>query len=118
MPDKPLTVDEYLSGVDDEKRAALEGLRAQIRAVVPEAEERIAYGIPTYRYEGESLVGFGAGKRHCAFYLMSAGVLDGFEEELADRDSSGGTVRFLPNDPLPDALVRTLIEARIAENRA
>jgi uncharacterized protein YdhG (YjbR/CyaY superfamily) len=84
---------------------------------VPEAEERMAYGIPTYRFEGKSLVGFGAAKRHCAFYLMSATVLDGFEDELDGRDSSGGTVRFSPDDPLPDALVRALIEARIAENR-
>jgi len=36
------TVDEYLAGVPDDKRVALERLRAQIKAAVPDATESIS----------------------------------------------------------------------------
>jgi len=40
------TIDEYLAGVPDDKRAALERLREQIRAAAPDATEAISYGMP------------------------------------------------------------------------
>src|SRR5688572_13746036 len=71
MAAKPKSIDEYLAGVTDEQRPALERLRKSIRAAAPKAEACISYGLAAFRLNG-MLVAFGATKNHCAFYLMSS----------------------------------------------
>ena len=115
MADKPQTIDEYLASVSEDQRAALEKLRKTIKSVAPTAEECISYQICAFRQNG-MLVGFGATAKHCAFYLMSASTVAAFQDDLKDYDTSKGTIRFQPDKPLPTALVRKLVKARIAEN--
>ena len=112
---KASTIDEYLANLSDDKRAALEKLRRTIRAAAPQADECISYQVPAFRLNG-ILVGFGATANHCAFYPMSASTVAAHKEELQDYDTSKGTIRFQPDKPLPAALVRKLVKARIAEN--
>ncbi len=112
---KPATIDEYLAGLSDDKRAALEKLRNTIRRAAPKAEECISYSLPAFRLNG-LLVGFGATANHCAFYPMSGTTVEAHEKDLEGYDTSKGTIRFQPDKPLPAALVRKLVKARIAEN--
>ena len=111
---KVTTIDEYLARLGDDKRAALEKLRRTIKAAVPGAEECISYGLPAFRYQKRMLVWFGAAKGHCSFY--PGGVVDACKDDLADYDTSKGTVRFQPERPLPVTLVKKLLKARIAAN--
>ena len=110
---KTKTFDGFLAGLSADKRAALEKLRKTIRAAVPKAEECISYGIPAFRLNGKFLVGLGAGADHCSFYPGSA--LDAYKQELKRYETSRGTIRFQPSKPLPAALVRRLLKARIAK---
>ena len=114
---KPVTIDEYLAPLDDEKRAALEKLRKAIRAAAPGAEECISYGIPAFRIGGRLLVGFGAAANHCSFY-PGAYPLEAHKKEIEAYDTSKGTIRFPAESPLPAALVRKLVKARLAERGA
>jgi len=109
------TIDEYLAALNDDKRAALQKLRKTIHAAAPVAEECISYQLPAFRLNG-MLVAFGATASHCAFYPMSTSTVAAHKEELKDYDTSKGTIRFQPEKPLPAALVRKLVKARIAEN--
>jgi uncharacterized protein YdhG (YjbR/CyaY superfamily) len=109
-------VEAFLAALPDEQRDALGSLRATIRSVVPTATEGISYGIPTFKLHGRPLVGFGAVRGHCAFYLMSTAVMDAHRDELAAYDLGKGTIRFQPEAPVQTALVRELVEARIGEN--
>jgi uncharacterized protein YdhG (YjbR/CyaY superfamily) len=115
MSAKPATIDEYLAALSEEKRGVLEKLRKTIRAAAPKAEECISYGIPAFRLHG-MLVGFGAAAKHCAFYPMSSSTIEAYSEELSRYDTSKGTIRFAAEKPLPAALVRKLVKARISEN--
>ena len=115
MAAKPRTIDEYLAALSDDKRAALEKLRKTIRAAAPKAEECISYSLPAFRQNG-MLVAFGATANHCAFYLMSSSTVEAHKDELKSYDTSKGTIRFQADKPLPVALVRKLVKARIAEN--
>ncbi len=115
MKTKPGTIDEYLAAVSDDKRAALEKLRKTIRAAAPQAEECISYQLAAFRQNG-MLVAFGATANHCAFYLMSSSTVEAHKNELKDYDTRKGTIRFQADKPLPAALVRKLVKARIAEN--
>lgn len=109
----PATIDGYLAALSDEKRAALERLRKAIRAAAPRAEECISYQMPAFRLDGKMLVWFGASANHCSFY--PGAVVQGFKRELAAFQISKGTVRFQPSKPLPLALIRKLVKARIAQ---
>jgi uncharacterized protein YdhG (YjbR/CyaY superfamily) len=115
MTGKPTNIDEYLAGVSEDKRAALEQLRQTIRAAAPQAEECISYQLAAFRQNG-MLVGFGASAKHCAFYLLSGATVEAHKDELKGYDTSKGTIRFQPDKPLPVDLVRKLVEARIEEN--
>jgi len=109
-------VDEYLAGVPKEARATLEKLRKTIKAVAPKATEVISYQMPMYKQNG-MVVGFAAFKDHCSIFPGSA-VMDAHKEELKHYDTSKGTIRFPANKPLPAALVKKLVKARIKENEA
>ena len=111
----PTSVDDYLSRLPQEQRAALIALREQIRRAAPGATECISYGLPAFR-RNRVLCGYGATARHCAFYAFSSSALAGFAAELAGFDVSKGTVRFQPERPLPAGLVKRLVEARLAED--
>jgi uncharacterized protein YdhG (YjbR/CyaY superfamily) len=114
----PTDVVHYLAAVPEEARASLEKLRKTIKAAAPEATEVISYRIPTFKDHGRPLVGYAAFPRHCGFYVMSPAVMDAYKDELEPYDIATATIRFPANKPLPAALVRKLVKARIAENEA
>lgn len=116
MGAKITTFDDYLAALDGANRGALEKLRKAIKAAAPKAEEGISYGLAAFRLSGKPLVALGATEKHCAFYLMSNSTVKDHAEELKKYDTSTGTIRFPANQPLPAALVKKLVKARIAEN--
>lgn len=117
-PSRSPEIDAFLASLPPDVRDALEGLRRTIAAAAPDAVEAIAYGVPAFRYRGRPLVSFGAGKRHCSFYVQSPAVMEALRTELEDYDTAKGTIRFAPDRPLPAELVTTLVRARIAETDA
>lgn len=107
--------DEYLAQVEEpDKRAALAKLRAQLTKLLPGAEETISYGLPTFKL-GRGVMAYGVAAKHCALYPMSGEIVAAFADELADFGTSKGTIRFTPEKPLPAALVKKLVKARLAE---
>jgi uncharacterized protein YdhG (YjbR/CyaY superfamily) len=110
-------IDDYLASVPVEARAVLEKLRRTIRDAAPMATEKISWGMPAFYYKGP-LVSFGAFKDHCSFFPMSVSVMTSHKLQLKRYDTSKGTVRFPMNKPLPAALVKKLVKARIKENEA
>lgn len=113
---KPRTIDEYLAGLSVGQQEALGKLRRAIHAAAPGAEEYIGYGLAGFKHNGRPLVFFGAWTGHCALYAASPAIQAKFQPELKDFEVSKGTIRFTPEKPLPVALVKRLIKARIAEN--
>ena len=114
MAPKPTTIDEFLSTLTADKRAALEHLRKTIKSIVPNASECISYGVPGFRLGGRLLVSFGAGKNHCALY-PGAHPIKSHAAALEKYDTSKGTVRFPIDKPLPATLVRKLVKSRVEE---
>jgi len=108
-------IDAYLSAVDEPKRSTLEALRRSIRAAVPEAEEGISYGMPAFRVDGKVVAGFAAFKNHLAYLPHSGSVLAELAEELAGYERTSGSLHFAIDQPLPDDLVRRLVEVKLAQ---
>jgi uncharacterized protein YdhG (YjbR/CyaY superfamily) len=114
----PTTIDEYLATVPEDVRKVLQILRQTIKSIVPEAEERIAYRIPIFRLQRD-LVGFSAQrdpqKRFCSFYTMSSPLAKAMKKDLQSYEVSGATIHFTPEKPLPAALVKKIVRARVKE---
>ncbi len=111
-------VEVYLAGVPEPARTTLAKVRERIRAAAPqEATEKLSYGIPSFQYKG-GLVGYAAFKTHCSFFPMSASLLDEMGDDLKSFRTSKGTLQFPLDKPLPAALVKKLVKARVAQNEA
>ncbi len=113
----PTVIDTYLATQPDDVRQALEHLRQLIKSLAPEAEEAINYGIPAFMLNG-MLVGIAASKSHCGFYPGNGSIVEQYKDELTGYSTSKGTIRFTPDKPLPDDLVKHIVVQRIAENAA
>ena len=111
------TIDDYLANVNSaDQRTVLEKLRQTIRGVAPTAEECISYGLAAFRLNGRPLVAFGAWANHCALYPMSSKTVKAFQDQLKNFETTKGTIRFSTDNPLPTALVKKLVKARVVEN--
>ena len=111
-------VEAYLAKVPEPAHTTLQMIRATIRAAAPkDAAECISYGMPAFRYKG-ALVGYAAFKEHCSFFPMSASLLDDFAEEVKNYRTAKGTLQFAQNKPLPAALVKKMVKARVVQNEA
>ena len=111
----PKTVDEYLAGFPEPARSTLKKIRATIRSAAPaEATEAISYRIPSFKYKG-LLMWYAAFADHCSLF-PGASVIAAFKDELKGYAVAKGTIRFPVDKPLPAALVKKLVKAKIVEN--
>ena len=113
----PKNTDEYIANVPEPARTTLKKVRAVIRSVVPRGTtEVISYGMPAFKNNGV-LVWFAAFSDHCSLF-PTASVIEAFKNELKGYSISKGTIQFPVDKPLPAALVKKLVEARIAQNES
>jgi uncharacterized protein YdhG (YjbR/CyaY superfamily) len=107
--------DEYLATVPDAQKAELERIRRFVQRAVPEAEEATSYGMPAFKYRKRPLLGFRASKNHLSVFPFSPEAIESARDALAGFDLSKGTVRFTPDDPIPDSALEQLIRHRMLE---
>lgn len=111
-------IDDYLADFDGEHRRLMDELRALIEEVAPHAEQAIAWGMPTYRLNG-NLVHFAAGKHHVGLYPGA----DGVEHVAAEVDELGlkrskGAIQFPLDRPLPVDLITRVLTFRVEQQLA
>ena len=109
-------VDAYIAAAPKEVRGKLKELRKVIRSTVPEAEEKISYGMPYYGYKGR-LVYFAFARKHIGLYVPTP-VIEEHKHELKGYETTKATVRFPIGKPLPVGLIKKLVNARIKKNEA
>ena len=112
----PTTIDQYIAGYPKEVQKLLQQVRETIKKVVPDAEEAISYGIPTFKLNG-NLVHFGGFKQHIGFY-PGAGGIKAFEKELSAYKGAKGSVQFPIDQPMPLEIITAITKFRVAQNPA
>ncbi len=113
----PKSVEEYLARVPEAARGNFDELRETILSVVPaEATETISYQIPAIRHNG-ILVWFAAFSSHCSLFPTAA-IIDEFKNELKNFKLSKGTIQFPLDKPLPVALIKKIVKARVTQSEA
>ena len=112
---KNTPVDEYLNQAPEPHRSTLITLRANLREILPDAEEEISYGMPAFKMKGKAVAGYAYFKNHCSYFPHSGTVLPELGDELADYEWSKGTLKFPIDSPLPGPLLRRLVEVRLEQ---
>jgi uncharacterized protein YdhG (YjbR/CyaY superfamily) len=109
------SIDGYLATVPASHRAALKRLRAIVRKAYPAAEEGLYYHLPAFRLNGKAFVAFRSSKAHCSLHPLSGTVLPSLKSRLAGFEFSRGTLRFTPQKPIPESLLRAILRVRARE---
>jgi uncharacterized protein YdhG (YjbR/CyaY superfamily) len=111
----PKTVDEYLADVSEPARGMLAKMRTLIRsALPPEATEIISYRMPAFKHK-KVLVWFAAFSNHCSLFPTAA-TIEAFKDELKGFKTSKGTIHFPLDKPLPAALIKKIVKARLEQS--
>ena len=109
-------VDKYISTFDQRTQTILNKLRKLIKTKAPQAEEKMAYGMPAYKTEGRPLVYFAAYKNHIGFYATPTGHKQ-FEKQLSKYKQGKGSVQFPLDEPMPYDLIEKIVRFRVKENK-
>lgn len=109
-------IQDFVSQFDEKSQATLWSLRDIIARSAPQASEVISYGVACFKTE-YMLVGYGGGKGFCSLYLMDPALVKKHKENLKPYKASGGTIHFVPGEPLPEKLITALIKERIESNQ-
>jgi uncharacterized protein YdhG (YjbR/CyaY superfamily) len=105
-------VTEYVAGLHEPARSAIEGVFLVAHEVVPDAEEGRSYGMPALRHAGKPLLAVMEASSHIGLYPFSPAVIEATADLLAGFERSKGTVRFTAEHPLPEEAVRRLVTLR------
>lgn len=99
----PKTIDDYIAAQPEAIQPLLCQVRDTIRAVLPDAQERISWRMPTY-WKKRNIIHFAAFKNHIGIYPGDE-VIAHFADRLAGYKTSKGAVRLPYDTPLPLALI-------------
>ncbi len=109
------SVDEYIGTLPPDTQKVMEEIRATIKAVVPDAKEKISYQIAAFELNGKNLVHYAGWKKHVSIYPTPEGT-EAFNKAIAAYAGGKGTTKFALNKPLPLELIRQIVEFRVADN--
>ena len=107
----------YLAALPPATRVRMQQIRAIVRRLAPGAVEHFSYGIPGFKLQGQPLVWYAAFKHHTSLYPIKSSLAREHGIDLSGYETATGTVRFPLAKPLPAALVKRLVKARVAEVR-
>jgi len=108
-------IDNHLKQFSGEQLESLVALRDVLREALPDAEEKIAWGMPTFALNGKNVAHFQGFKKHCSYFPGSGGIAATLDTLPDWCEVSKGTIRFPIGKKLPRTLVKKLVKLRLAE---
>ncbi|TLV03750.1 iron chaperone [Dyadobacter luticola] len=114
---KPTTVDEYIARFPADVQPVLSEVRAAILDVIPDAEERISYDMPTFYMNGSYVIYFAGWKKHIALYPIIGIAAEKLQDELAGYKGSKSSVHFPLNKPMPIDLIKKIVKVKLEDSR-
>ena len=110
-----MTIQEYINSQEVNVRERLNAIYEAIRSAIPDAEERISWGMPTF-WKGRNIIHFAPAKKHIGLYPGPEAV-EAFREQLKDYKTSKGAIQLPNNKELPLSLVAEIARWSYEKNR-
>ena len=99
----PKTIDDYIASQAESVQPVLNQVRDTLRAVLPDAEERISWSMPTY-WKKQNIIHFAAFKKHIGLY-PGAEAVEYFADQLNGYKTTKGAVQLPIDKPMPLDLI-------------
>lgn len=106
------TVEAYIEQFDSPQQQILNEVRQLILSLSSEVSEKMAYGMPGYKFKGKPLVYFALYKNHFGFYA-TPNTHEEFKEALKMYKQGKGSVQFPLDSPLPLDLMEQMTRFRM-----
>jgi uncharacterized protein YdhG (YjbR/CyaY superfamily) len=116
MVHRAASIDDYIAGFPAPTQEVLQELRRRVHAALPDAEERISYGIPTFAIDGRYVVYIAGWKNHVSIYPIPDGD-EALDADLTAYRSGRGTIKLPLDKPIPWDLVDRAIAAQVRSRR-
>lgn len=108
-------VDAYIRSAEGVRQQKLQAIRALVHVLVPDAEERISWRMPTFSLPGGgTIIQMAAFKGHIGLYPEPLAI-EAFKAELAGFHTSKGAIQLSLEGDLPMALIESIIRYRLAQ---
>lgn len=104
-------IQDYIQTRDVSHQPQLDAMYHALKNILPKAEERLSYGMPTF-YGEHFIAHFDDFKDHISLF-PGPDVLSVFSEQLKSYKTSKGTVQFSYTDTLPVSLIQEMITYKI-----
>lgn len=108
-------IDTHVQKFPPAQAAALLKVRDAVVRMLPGGQQVLAWGMPTFRIDGDAVLGFEGFKNHNSLFPMSGGVIERLQRELAGYEVTKGTIHFPVDKPMPVSILRVVVTTRIAE---
>ena len=105
----------YFAKLAPGARRSTKQVRAAILSAAPGATEVISYSIPAYKVNGRLVIWLAGWKHHVGIYPIGAAIVKANASALKPYVKSKATIRFPLDEPMPSALIKRLVKARVAE---
>jgi len=115
---KPINISKYLNRLSNDEKKTLQELRDTILSCInkDEVEETFRYGIPTIKYKGKPLVGYGAFKNHLSFFIMTNSGNKIIKDVLIGQDFKNSVIHFTTENPLKKNIIKKILKYRVIQN--
>ena len=110
----PNSIDEYIAESDPKVQPILKKIRSIVRKLAPKATERISYGMPCFRLEGDFFY-FAAFKAHIGLFPPVRGDAQ-LMKDVARYAGPKGNLRLPLDERIPYGLITRIIKAQVQEN--
>ena len=110
-----MTIQEYIQEQDAAVQPRLQTIYAAIRGAIPDAEERLSWGMPTF-WKGRNIIHFAAARKHIGLYPGSEAV-EAFADRLTDYRTSKGAIQLPNSKDLPLELIADIARWSREHNR-
>jgi uncharacterized protein YdhG (YjbR/CyaY superfamily) len=105
----------HLKKFDKPQRDALQAVRVAIAELLPEADEVIKYGIPTFAINGKGVIGFDGYRNHNSIFPYSGSINEILRDDLSKYVQTKGSIHFDKEKPFPKALLKKILKERLRQ---
>lgn len=110
-----MTIPEYISELDPAVQPRLNAIYDTIRGAIPDAEERLSWGMPTF-WKGRNIIHFAVAKHHIGLY-PGPDAVEAFADRLKEYKTSKGAIQLPNKKELPLELVAEIARWSYKKNR-
>jgi uncharacterized protein YdhG (YjbR/CyaY superfamily) len=110
-------VEAYIAALPKDRQGPMKTIRKIVANAAPDADEVIAYKMPALRLKDRFFMSYDAFKGHYSLFPSTDAMIQELGDAITPHVKGKGTLQFRADEPLPEKLIRRVVEIRLREFR-